>query len=94
MVIQHLIGPTSLSPSSIGAHSLSVLSYNVLLPNSQDGWWTYKMYNPPLSNEERESIASWDYRRDLIKERLATVDAGIVCLQEVSVVSEMKMGMG
>lgn len=24
--------------------SLSVLSYNILLPNSVDGWWTYKMY--------------------------------------------------
>lgn len=32
---------TSLPPS--GPRELSVLTYNVLLPNSIDGWWTYKM---------------------------------------------------
>jgi mRNA deadenylase 3'-5' endonuclease subunit Ccr4 len=84
MVVKHLIGPSSLSPTAIGPHALSIFSYNVLLPNSQDGWWTYKMYNPPLSTEEQKAIAAWDYRRDKIRERVAAVDAGIVCLQEVS----------
>jgi len=62
---------------------LSVLSYNVLLPNSVDGWWTYKMYNPPLSEEYRYQ-SSWDYRRDLLKNRLKAINADVCCLQEVS----------
>eukprot|EP00804_Cyclotella_cryptica_P021653 CCRYP_020570-RB/>CCRYP_020570-RB protein AED:0.32 eAED:0.32 QI:93/0.8/0.83/1/0/0/6/0/246 len=77
---QHLIAPSTL-PSPVTG--LSVLSYNVLLPNSQDGWWTYKMYLPPLSAED-EYISSWEYRRSLIKDRVGRVDADIVCLQEVS----------
>jgi hypothetical protein len=31
-------------PGSSPMHSeISVLSYNVLLPNSIDGWWNYKV---------------------------------------------------
>ena len=63
--------------------SLSVLSYNVLLPNSVDAWWTYKMYSPPLSESNRH-IAAWSYRRDLLKDRIGLVNADVVCLQEVS----------
>ena len=82
--IQHLISPASLPKPVAGVPSLSVVSYNVLLPNSVDGWWNFKMYNPPLAHEEDWHISSWDYRRDLLKDKLRTIDADVVCLQEIA----------
>lgn len=41
------------------------------------------MYSPPLSESQRQ-IGSWDYRRDLLKDRVGLVNADVVCLQEVS----------
>jgi mRNA deadenylase 3'-5' endonuclease subunit Ccr4 len=82
-----LISPASLAQPAILApppqEHLSVLSYNVLLPNSVDGWWTYKMYMPPLP-EELQYQSSWEYRQDLLKDRIQLVNADVVCLQEVS----------
>lgn len=40
VAVQHLIGAQSF-PAPISPESLSVFNYNVLLPNSVDGWWTY-----------------------------------------------------
>lgn len=79
-----LISPATLPKPIIGIPSLSVVSYNVLLPNSQDGWWNFKMYNPPLVEQKDWVISSWDYRRDLLKERIRTIDADVVCLQEIA----------
>ena len=76
-VIQHLVGPAFL-PTSIEVPSLSVLTYNVLLPNSVDGWWNYKMYNPPLS-PEHQYMSTWEYRQRLLKERIAAVGT-CVCI--------------
>jgi hypothetical protein len=71
MVVQLFQNPVSLpSPLAASAHSLSVVSWNILLPNSVDGWWTYKMYCPPLEADQRH-VASWDHRKGLIKDRLA-----------------------
>ena len=85
MTVQHLIAPASLPlPASCGISSgasLSVLSYNVLLPNSVDGWWNYKMYSYPLQDP---NISSWEYRQKLIREKIQTINADVVCLQEVS----------
>mmetsp|Transcript_16121 Transcript_16121/g.40415 ORF Transcript_16121/g.40415 Transcript_16121/m.40415 type:complete len:456 (+) Transcript_16121:100-1467(+) len=92
VVTSHLI---SQAVTALPTQGLSVLTYNVLLPNSVDGWWTYKMYNDPKhlefieplcadDNDGPFSVSSWDYRRDLLKERIGTVDADVVCLQEVS----------
>jgi len=86
VAVKHLIGPAALP--SISQHypnskQLSVLSYNVLLPNSLDGWWNYKMYLPPLS-PANQFKSSWDYRSNLLKERIGQIDADVVCLQEVS----------
>ena len=83
MVVQHIVGPVSFATLSLPDPSLSVLSYNVLLPNSVDGWWNYKMYNPPLS-PENEYMSTWDYRKDLLRNRIAQVCADVVCLQEVA----------
>ncbi|GAX13732.1 hypothetical protein FisN_30Lh017 [Fistulifera solaris] len=82
-IVQHLVGP-ALLPTSLELPSLSVLTYNVLLPNSVDGWWNYKMYHPPSDNN---TFCNWEYRQQLLKERIAAVDADVVCLQEVSPLS-------
>ena len=44
------------------------------------------MYLPPL-DDEHQHISSWDYRRDLLRQRISSVNADIVCLQEVSPLS-------
>jgi mRNA deadenylase 3'-5' endonuclease subunit Ccr4 len=82
VLVEHLISPASL-PKPLSPLNLSVLSYNVLLPNSVDGWWTYKMYMPPLP-QDMLFQASWDYRRGLLKERIQLVNADVVCLQEIA----------
>jgi mRNA deadenylase 3'-5' endonuclease subunit Ccr4 len=41
------------------------------------------MYLPPL-NDTNQHISSWEYRRNLLRQRIAAVDADVVCLQEVS----------
>lgn len=80
VAVTHLLAPATMPHNP---DSLSVLSYNVLLPNSVDAWWTYKMYSPPLSESDRH-IGDWVYRRKLIEQRVSNVDADIVCFQEVS----------
>lgn len=82
-VIKHLVSPSgfpTLPQVTPPVEHLSVISYNILLPNSVDGWWTYKMYMPALP-EELQYQSSWEYRRDLLKERLKLVNADVVCLQ-------------
>ena len=84
VAIEHLISPASLPLAPAGAaRSLSVASWNVLLPNSVDGWWTYKNFHPPLDATTRH-IGDWQYRSEMIRKRLELIDADIVCLQEVS----------
>lgn len=84
VTVEHLISPAALPKPIHSVPSLSILSYNVLLPNSVDGWWNFKMYNPPLVDEKDWHISSWDYRRDLLKEKIRTIDADVVCLQEIA----------
>lgn len=83
--VQHLIagGTATFSPSAATTlNNFSVLSYNILLPNSVDGWWNYKMYDPSIL-KDNPSISEWKYRQSLLMERLERVDADIICLQEV-----------
>ena len=47
---------------------------------------SYKMYLPPL-NDGNQHISSWDYRRELLRQRVLSVDADVVCFQEVSPLS-------
>jgi mRNA deadenylase 3'-5' endonuclease subunit Ccr4 len=56
----------------------SILSWNILLPNSLDNWWNHKMYASWVPMEKRE----WPHRQSLIRERLLLADADIVCIQE------------
>lgn len=80
---QYLVSPATLPRIP---DALSVLSYNVLLPNSQDGWWNYKMYLPPLGPDQK-AFSTWQYRKSLLRERIGLIDADVVCLQEVSPLS-------
>ncbi|KAJ1452444.1 Endonuclease/exonuclease/phosphatase [Pelagophyceae sp. CCMP2097] len=66
-------------PSCVGA--LSLLSFNVLLPNGADGWWLYKQYPPGL---ESRASAAWPARQSLIRAAIAEANADVVLLQEVS----------
>jgi len=54
------------------------MSYNVLLPNSQDGWWIYKYYR------EQGSHTPWPARQALMKSQFQQALTDIICLQEVS----------
>jgi len=54
------------------------MSYNVLLPNSQDGWWIYKYYR------EQGDHTVWSARQELLRRQFQEVSPDILCLQEVS----------
>ena len=41
------------------------------------------MYLPPLP-DDKQYYSSWEYRRDLLKQRIQRINADVVCLQEVS----------
>eukprot|EP00755_Sulcionema_specki_P009871 Sspe_Gene.6548::Locus_2206_Transcript_1_2_Confidence_0.667_Length_1795::g.6548::m.6548 len=58
----------------------TVLTYNVLLPNSQDGWWVRKAYRPDVPEEHRV----WSHRQELLKEQILRAEADVVCVQEAS----------
>lgn len=62
------------------AATLSVLSYNVLLPNSVDGWWIYKYYD----HDAPAMVSSWEHRQKLLRDCILQADADVVCLQEVA----------
>ncbi|CAN0061731.1 unnamed protein product [Discosporangium mesarthrocarpum] len=59
---------------------VSVLSFNVLLPNSGDGWWIYKNYQGHVPQEHRE----WPHRQALLREMILGASADVVCIQEAS----------
>lgn len=59
---------------------ISVVSYNVLLPNSQDGWWVFKYYDASTPDRARE----WPHRQDLLRTTLLGAMADVVCVQEAS----------
>ena len=53
---------------------------NVLLPNSDDGWWTFKNYCPSTPDASR----TWESRKSLMAAKIASASPDIVCLQEAS----------
>ncbi|KAL7549368.1 hypothetical protein ACHAWF_012639 [Thalassiosira exigua] len=59
-------------------HSFSMLTWNVLLPNSRDNWWCHKQYAPHVPMDKRR----WEHRKKLIEGRLRASDADVVCVQE------------
>lgn len=75
-----LLLPATSSLARPCARSFSILSWNILLPNSHDGWWIYKYYPPGVAPEQTR----WAARSALIESTLLASDADIVCLQECS----------
>ncbi|CAN0358048.1 unnamed protein product, partial [Scytosiphon promiscuus] len=69
-------------------NGITVLSFNVLLPNGNDGWWMYKVRLPALEDESQPHVPEhhrvWSYRKSLIREYLLNKDADVVCVQEAS----------
>ena len=59
---------------------LSVVSYNILLPNNIDGWWIPKCYPPQTPMEHR----TWSHRKKKLIDYLQNTSADIICLQEVA----------
>lgn len=44
------------------------MSYNILLPNSEQGWWVYKYYHPDVPIEDR----TWEARKRLLSQQIST----------------------
>lgn len=63
------------------ARRFSCVSYNVLLPNSQDGWWIYKYYR------RQGDFTEWPRRQEMLRSQLLRAAADVICLQEVSELS-------
>jgi len=70
--------PLDTFPTSTENDSFSILSWNILLPNSEDNWWCHKMYSPGVPSSKR----TWSHRRSLIRDRLLNSTADIICIQE------------
>jgi hypothetical protein len=60
--------PHALMPATVSVEreTVSIVSYNVLLPNSTDGWWVYKYY----ATGTEESVTAWPHRQALLREQL------------------------
>ena len=67
-------------PSLEVSTGFSIMTYNVLIPNSVDGWWCYKYYGPNVPAE----ATGWPHRQSLLRERIVGSGADIVALQETS----------
>mmetsp|Transcript_24750 Transcript_24750/g.41857 ORF Transcript_24750/g.41857 Transcript_24750/m.41857 type:complete len:632 (+) Transcript_24750:90-1985(+) len=79
------IPPPAVLPS--GAYickedEITILSYNILLPNSVDGWWVYKMYS--FRHGVPAEDTTWEVRKALLRQEISTANSDIVCFQEVS----------
>ena len=67
-------------PSFFGEHDdcFSLLSWNILLPNSVDNWWCHKQYAGGIDIDK----AQWKHRQSLIKERVLHSAPDVFCMQE------------
>jgi mRNA deadenylase 3'-5' endonuclease subunit Ccr4 len=59
--------------------NISLLSYNILIPNHQASWWVSKYYHPAVHMSTRH----WPARRTLLVQQLLHAHSDIICLQEV-----------
>lgn len=73
-----LTSPAHLASSD--CKTFSLLSWNCLLPNSEDNWWCEKMYQSHVPEEARQ----WPHRQGLIRDRILLADADLVCIQEAA----------
>lgn len=75
---QPTILPATATLAPTDPDTLSVLSYNVLLPNSVRGWWLFKYYQPTTDDAHR----AWPHRQRLLRDQLLGARPDIVCIQE------------
>ena len=75
-----LIPASSPLPRLDPSAGFTILTYNVLIPNSNDGWWCYKYYGPGVPVEK----TTWAHRQSLLRDRIVGSGADIVALQETS----------
>ena len=61
------------------AQDISLLSYNILIPNHESSWWVSKYYHPSINMHTR----SWPARRRILVQQLLDARSDIICLQEV-----------
>ena len=62
----------------VSSASLRVATWNVLLPNSVDGWWTFKNYCPATPS----SAWTWESRQNLMSEKIREANPDVLALQE------------
>eukprot|EP01041_Mallomonas_annulata_P010905 gene10905-22762_t len=74
------IFPAGFQLPKLEEKGFTILSWNVLLPNSQDNWWCEKMYQQHVPIEERK----WPHRQRLMSDYLNKANADIVCIQEAA----------
>lgn len=67
--------------SAQSSYGVSILSYNILLPNSLEGGWMYKMYSPRHNIDPKST--TWESRKELLRRDIRDANCDIVCLQEV-----------
>ena len=65
---------------SIRPHHLSILSYNILIPNHPQSWWVCKYYHPHIPMSQRQ----WPTRQALLLQQLIHANSDLICLQEVN----------
>ena len=65
---------------SIRPHHLSILSYNILIPNHPRSWWVCKYYHPHTPMLQRQ----WPARQALLLQQLIHANSDLICLQEVN----------
>lgn len=87
MALPDIVAPTTSMAGA--ADTFSLLSYNLLLPNSVDGWWVFKYYDPRVPMAQRQ----WPHRQQLLKAQMMRVEPDVVAFQELSADSfEQDMG--
>lgn len=59
---------------------VSVVSYNVLVPNGGERWWVFKYYDPEVPDAQR----AWPHRQSLLAGQLLGAAADVVCVQEAA----------
>ena len=70
------ISPSTFFASQTDARDITLMSYNILLPNAAAGWWVYKYYAP-----EQQEYSTWEYRKQLFVSQFAH-NTDLICLQE------------
>jgi endonuclease/exonuclease/phosphatase family metal-dependent hydrolase len=64
----------------LGDKGFTLLTYNVLMPNSNDGWWVHKYYGAGVDKDHTE----WEYRVKLLRKQMTDDKPDVICIQEAT----------